>query len=131
MIGRQAGQVPFPRDGVSQDLDTEYGLDWYAGWYCCQYDLASRVGGDAERVYLTSRVFAHSCKFYEKGWDVIMETMEPHEVAAHVRTGQTVDEAIRSVAANEHLKAYVDRRNDALAAGGLETDEFELGVDDE
>jgi len=113
------------------DIQTEEGVEWYAGWYI---GYAERNGWklakmeDAQVKYLVARIYAHSMRHYEDGWDIVMECMEADEIAAHLTPEMTVTEAINAVAEGEYLEAHNDQRNDALAAGGLPTTNFKKGI---
>ena len=77
---------------------------------------------------LVKAVKAHANEHYERGWDVLIECRTDEEIAEHLTEGMTVRQAIIRVAEREYLQVYNDRRNDALAAGELETTEFDLGI---
>lgn len=120
------------------DLDTEEGLDWDAGFYVGYY--AAGEGSkffstgkkwaalDDAMKYVVGRVYAHARKHYNDGWDVLVETVELDELVEIIAADMTPTEAITKVAEALHLEAYNDRRNEALAAGGLETTTFKKGV---
>ena len=78
---------------------------------------------------LLAAVQAHALKNYSKGWDVLVECCEDDEILSSIGDATTVDQAIRNVAEAQYLDAHVVRRNEALAAGGMETGEFDLGLD--
>lgn len=77
---------------------------------------------------LVDAVKRHATAHYENGWDVVIECMTDDDIAAHLEPGMTIEDAIKRVAEREYLRAYVDRRNDALAVGGLETTRFDMGL---
>lgn len=120
------------------DLSTEEGLDWDAGFYVGYYAAGegSRYFStgkkwaalDDDLKYVVGRVYAHARKHYNDGWDVLVETVELAELVALVTGDMTPTEAVTKVAEALYLEAYNDRRNDALAAGGLETTTFKMGV---
>ncbi len=118
-------------------LDTEQQLDHYAGAtsvdaYKKQLEVAEDKHGPG-RVYVICRIIAHGVKHYERGWDVLVECTEVDEIdyilQQNVSKWNTINEAIKVVADELCLEVYNDVRNDALAAGGLEITNFDLGLD--
>ena len=112
-------------------LETEGGQEWYAGWYL---GYAERLGWSLTKIederlqYLYLRSMAHAHRYYENGWDIVVEAMDTHEVLEHLKPEMTIVEAIKAVAEGEYLEAHADRANDALGAGGLKTIDYIEGV---
>jgi len=77
---------------------------------------------------LLQSVKDHALKNYSKGWDVLVECVDDAEIAADIGDATTPEEAIRNVAEAQYLEAHIEQRNEALAAGGLATTKFELGL---
>lgn len=75
-------------------------------------------------IELAQHVLAHAHMHYENGWDVVVECYELSEIAEQLTSDMTPADAVSAIAVAFALEAHNDRRNDALAAGGLKTSEF-------
>ena len=109
-------------------LDTEEQKDHYAGHYATYYKLHSKVLPNPEAVYLVARIFTHACRWYEHGWDFVMECYSPEEIWKYAKPAGPIDEVIKRFAEATYLEVLSDRRNDALAAGGLKTTDYKDGI---
>jgi hypothetical protein len=108
---------------------TNDGLVFYAAWLLAYRNI------DAPDVYEEGAAFltAFAVRHYENGWDVFVETIAWKEIVEWLALPTTPDDCneIRAAAVDYwYLDAYVDRRNDALAAGGLETTKFHYPKND-
>jgi hypothetical protein len=86
---------------------------------------SSEVESHIDALQLVKR---HAYEHYEQGWDIVVECCDDAEIVEAIGNATTREGAIRNVAEALYLEAHTDQLNDALAAGGLPTHEYKLGL---
>jgi hypothetical protein len=118
-------------DPDARSLKTEDERDHHAGAESAGCYHKRFAAMDDEARYTVARIYTHACEYYERGWDMLVECIDPTEILEFIGDERDVQKAIVLAARGAGLSIYNDVRNDALAAGDLETTEFEMGLSNE